>query len=82
MPAGKGFLYRMLELLADSQKDGMNIARFAYTIARLEPKKNSPYYNSYQKVRSQLYTWYKNKDDRKQLKTAIELIIYSIRDKA
>ena len=82
LPAGKGFLYRMLELLADSQKDGMNIARFAYTIARLEPKKNSPYYNSYQKVRSQLYTWDKNKDDRKQLKTAIELIIYSIRDKA
>lgn len=80
LAVGKGLLYRLMMLLVESKKN-INIARFAYTIARLEPKENSPAYNSYQKVRTQFYEWYKQADDRKQLATALELIIYSIREK-
>ncbi len=77
---GKGLLYRFLELLNDSGKN-INLARFAYMIARLEPKKSSTAYESYGKVRSQFYQWYSQPEHRKQLMTALELIIYSIREK-
>ena len=80
LTAGKSLLYRMMELLIDT-KGKINLARFAYAIARLEPKENSLSYGSYQKVRKQFYQWYKQEDDRKQLITALELIIYSIREK-
>ena len=80
LTAGKSLLYRMMELLIDT-KGKINLARFAYAIARLEPKENSLSYSSYQKVRKQFYQWYKQEDDRKQLITALELIIYSIREK-
>lgn len=80
LTAGKSLLYRLMELLIDT-KGKINLARFAYAIARLEPKENSLSYGSYQKVRKQFYQWYKQEDDRKQLITALELIIYSIREK-
>lgn len=80
LTAGKSLLYRLMELLIDT-KGKINLARFAYAIARLEPKENSLSYSSYQKVRKQFYQWYKQEDDRKQLITALELIIYSIREK-
>lgn len=80
LTAGKSLLYRLMMLLVNTA-EGINIARFAYTIARLEPKENSPSYESYQKVRVQFYEWYKQAEDRKQLATALELIIYSIREK-
>lgn len=80
LTAGKSLLYRMMELLIDT-KGKINLARFAYAIARLEPKENSLSYGSYQKVRKQFYQWYKQESDRRQLITALELIIYSIREK-
>ena len=80
LTAGKSLLYRMMELLIDT-KGKINLARFAYAIARLEPKENALSYDSYQKVRKQFYQWYKQENDRKQLITALELIIYSIREK-
>lgn len=80
LTAGKSLLYRLMELLIDT-KGKINLARFAYAIARLEPKENSLSYSSYQKVRKQFYQWYKQESDRRQLITALELIIYSIREK-
>lgn len=80
LTAGKSLLYRMMELLIDT-KGKINLARFAYAIARLESKENSLSYGSYQKVRKQFYQWYKQESDRRQLVTALELIIYSIREK-
>ena len=80
LAAGKGLLYRLLELLNESGKS-INLARFAYMIARLEPKKGSPAYESYGQVRKQFYQWYSQPGHRKQLMTALELIIYSIREK-
>ena len=80
LPAGKGVLYRMLNLLNES-RDNINLARFAYMLGRMEPPKDSPAYDSYAKVREKLYGWYQDKAARKQLMTALELIIYRIREK-
>ena len=73
-------LYRMLNLLNES-RDNINLARFAYMLGRMEPPKDSSAYDSYAKVREKLYGWYQDKAARKQLMTALELIIYRIREK-
>ena len=78
--AGKGVLYRWLELLRDSSND-INLARFAYVLARMEPDKKSPAYQAYERIRKQLYSWYQNEADRKQMETALELVIYKTRQK-
>lgn len=80
LPAGKGVLYRMLNLLNES-RDNINLARFAYMLGRMEPPKDSLAYDSYIKVREKLYGWYQDKAARKQLMTALELLIYRIREK-
>ena len=77
---GKGTLYKMLVLL--ESEDSINLARFSYSIARLEPAKvNDPSYESYKRVRQRLYDWFVNKEDRRELYTAIILLIYSLRSK-
>lgn len=81
LTAEKSLLYRLLELLRDNNDGEINIARFAYTIARLEPAANKPSYPAYQKVRQQFYNWYQDKKQCRQLVTALELVIYSIRAK-
>lgn len=78
--AGKGILYRWLELLRDSHKE-INLARFAYVLARMAPDKKSTSYPAYEIIRKKLYEWYQQEKDRKQLETALELIIYKIRQK-
>lgn len=78
---GKGILYKLLELLRNSDEK-INLARFAYALARLEPDKNNVLlYEKYVSIRNTFYQWYKNKVDRKQLATAIELMVYKVRQK-
>ena len=78
---GKGLLYRIMELLRNSD-NRINLARFAYVLGRLEPdRKDEPVYKKYVIVRETLYKWYKDIEDRKQLATAIELMIYKVREK-
>ena len=77
---GKGILYRWLDLLRNSNEE-INLARFAYVLARMAPDKKSPSYPAYEIIRKKLYEWYKQEKDRKQLETALELIIYKIRQK-
>ena len=76
---GKSAVYRMLTLL---EQDGqIQLARFAYMLARLDPGTKSPAQEAYRRVRAQLYEWYRAPSERRQLSTAFQLIIYSIRDK-
>ncbi len=78
---GKSALYRMLRLLA---KEGpMQLARFAYVLARLEPDKKAPepQKKAYREVRERFYTWYRSAKDRRELLTAVELLIYGLREK-
>lgn len=81
LPIGKGGLYRILGLLRNAGKR-INIARFAYVLGRMEPaKKNAANYASYSAIRQYFFRWYRSEEDRKQLTTAIELMIYHMRQK-
>lgn len=73
---GNSFLYRMLELLRDNKK--INIARYAYTLARLEPPKTADekYRILYRDFSSNMYKWMQDEQDRKELMTAIYIYIY------
>ena len=76
---GKSAVYRLLTLL---EQDGqIQLARFAYALARLAPPAQSPAQEAYRCVRTQLYEWYRDPAERRQLSTALQLIIYSIREK-
>lgn len=90
---GKGQLYKLVEFIrrkinvSDQDQNTpkrMNIVRFIYWLARLEPdKKNETAYADYQEVRGKLYEWLTKDDlqDSRQLLTAVLLVIYGIRNK-
>lgn len=78
LPTGMSGFYKILELL---REDGeIHLARFAYTLARLEPSDGEKR-GAYRRVRERFYAWYKNAGDRRQLRTAVELAVYSLRSK-
>lgn len=80
--AGKGALYRMLGLMRGAEENHLNLARFAYVLARMEPRRGeNNKLGCYHEVRNQFYQWYQNTQDRQQLITAIELLVYRKRDK-
>ena len=80
LKAGKAMLYRLLNLL-EEKDDNMNLARFAYTLGRMQPEKASVQLQQcYNEFSQQMYKWFKDADARKQLRTALDLIIYYIRD--
>jgi CRISPR-associated protein Csm1 len=81
----KALLYNMLELIRDKNESSrLNIARFAYLLARLKPKKDNvseqemANYNHFAKS---IYSWIQNKEDCKQLTTAIYIFIYMTRER-
>ena len=80
---GKSGLYRILNFLADInlKRQSVNLARFAYLLARLNPSENKTGYAAYKKIRDKFYFWYKDLQDRQELRTAIELVIYGMREK-
>jgi CRISPR-associated protein Csm1 len=73
---GMAFLYRMTDLLRQAESDKLNLARYAYLLARLQPQKGSDTYNIYDDFFKQMYAWACNKQDRGQLITAIYLYVY------
>lgn len=78
---GKSNLYRLMSLLSAEKKgQSINLARFAYVLARLKPDEDKAL-PCYEEIRSQFYAWYKSKTDRQELLTAIQLMIYSLREK-
>ena len=82
---GNAFLYRMKSYIEKTQKDPqdkINIARFAYLLARLQPTgKSSKMQNEYQMFTRRMYGWILSQEDRRQLLTAIDLYIYLKRSK-
>ena len=79
---GKNFIYNLLELIRKSDEK-INIARFAYTLARIEPQADAELKvkEIYQEFRTKIYEWYKNDNgkDRQQLITAIYIYVYLTR---
>lgn len=82
LKAGMSMLYRLHSLIEEAEKDQVNIARFAYTLGRMQPgdKKNLVLQQCYEEFSQQMYKWYINVTDRKQLFTAIDLLIYYRRE--
>ena len=84
---GKAFLYRILDLIRatwNQEEDGkINIARFAYQLARIEPEKNAAeeVKQIYHEFSKSMYQWIKNKEEAKQLEMAIYLYAYLTRDR-
>ena len=71
-----GYLYRMTELLRQAENDKLNLARYAYLLARLQPKRSSGSYALYNEFSKQMYAWACSGTDRLQLVTAIYLYVY------
>ena len=70
-------LYKMLELIRTSS-DKLNVARYAYLLARLRPKDTAheDVKAEYASLSEKLYRWIKNAEDRRQLITAIYIYVY------
>ena len=74
---GTTFLYRLMELLRQAQAGGgIALARYAYLLARLEPKRNAPNYPGYKRFSEDMYRWALNSADRGELLTAICIYVY------
>lgn len=80
---GTGYLYKTLDLLRAAQdpKDGkLQLARYAYLLARLEPPRSSPPFGAYRVFADRMYRWALNETDRAELITAIYLYVYENRE--
>ena len=85
MKLGKGLIYKLIELLQGILNDRalgkhINVARILYLLARLEPKKNNPTYESYKNFVTAIHRWIQSEEDCKALLTACNLIVYYMRD--
>lgn len=81
---GKAFLYRILELIGGMEDDKINLARLAYTLARLEEAlkkdKEAGQIKEINFFSSTIYKWIGCEKDRKEFIAAIYLYVYLIRD--
>ncbi|MGN0536968.1 MAG: Cas10/Cmr2 second palm domain-containing protein, partial [Acutalibacteraceae bacterium] len=78
---GKALLYNMLDLIREKRKDGLNIARFAYLLARITAKKSSEKeLSGYKSFEQLMYEWINNEKDCRQLVTAIYIYVYMNRE--
>lgn len=85
---GKSKWYSLMNLIRSQfeekeiEKHRIDIARFAYIIARIKyDKKNERQQKNYLDLKKQLFEWIKNEEDAKQLLTAINILIYEYRDR-
>lgn len=72
---GKSFLYRVLNLLRDEEKDKLNLARLAYLLARLEPKEESQK-EKHREFSKNIYRYIRNEKDKRELISAIYIFAY------
>lgn len=78
---GKAFLYHILELL--HSEDRINRARFVYFLSRMEPEEGegAEEAEAYRSFSGEMYRWIGEREDRRQLITAIYLYIYRSRER-
>ena len=74
---GKNFIYNLLDLMRN-RGEKINIARYAYFLARMEQKaKNKELYNEFAK---NMYQWIKDKEQCNEAILALYIYIYTIRN--
>lgn len=83
LSVGKSLIYRLMDLIQLTDEDKLNIARFAYVLARMQSKqdKDEQKRKVYEDFVSKMYQWINNNEDKKQLATALNLLVYYLRDK-
>lgn len=91
LSVGKSLIYRLMDLIQLADEDKLNIARFAYVLARMQPKQDKDEQKRkvyedfvskmYQWINNKMYQWINNNEDKKQLATALNLLVYYLRDK-
>lgn len=83
LSVGKSLIYRLMDLIQLADEDKLNIARFAYVLARMQPKqdKDEQKRKIYENFVSKMYQWINNNEDKKQLATVLNLLVYYLRDK-
>ncbi len=80
---GKNMLYNLLDYLRNIREDNkINLARFAYLLARTEPDKDfdEEKKQRHREFSRQMYEWALSPKDRSELIMAIYLYIYETRD--
>lgn len=75
---GNAFLYQLLELLRSAEANRIQLARYAYLLARMEPREKERQ-ETYRRFSSAMYRWALSPKDRQQLITAIYLYVYTER---
>ena len=78
-PRGNSMLYNLLALLREAENDRINLARYAYLLARLSPKKSAPDYPLYEQFSHSMMDWALDAVQRHQLITAIYIYVYQNR---
>ena len=80
---GKSFLYRLLDLMR-SRDEKINLARYAYLLARMEPGEKAPDESKklYQDFSQKMYQWMLDEKACKQAITALYIYVYTIRETA
>lgn len=78
---GNSFLYHLLELIRN-QEEKINFARYVYLLARLEPeqKEGKEKIEAYRRFSANMFRWVQSEKNRRQLKTAIQMYVYSKRE--
>ena len=78
---GKSFLYRLLDLMRN-REEKINLARYAYLLARMEPgeKASEESKSLYKEFSQKMYKWMQNKETCQQAITAIYIYVYTIRE--
>lgn len=77
---GMSFMYNLLELIRNAE-DKINLARYAYVLARLEPTVKEEQ-ESYGIFKSNMHKWIQNSEDRRQLQTAMCIYSYMSRERS
>lgn len=78
---GKSFLYRLLGLMRE-RGEKINLARYAYLLARMEPRESDDenYKALYGTFSQKMYHWMKDEGQCRQAMLAIMIYIYTIRE--
>lgn len=77
---GKSKWYKLMDLVVSrltKNANKLDIARFAYILGRINHTANNK--GNYDKFKKNLLLWLKNKEDAKQILTAINILIYQER---
>lgn len=85
MVLGKSFVYKLMGLLNDiidnrNNTNHVNIARILYFLSRLEPGRENPCHKNYVAFVDTMNRWIRSNDDCRALLTALNLIVYYMRD--